>query len=202
MLFRSPNSECELIRQEGARALSHGEHLSYFVLTHGLCERLAASAPTRIVSTSSDAHESAALDFEHLQSKKVYSSGSIGEWLRYGGPGFKVYSRSKLCNILLTRELARRAAALGVTANSFHPGFVATRFGDQSGGLISFGIRVGKRFALTPEEGAKTLVYLASSDEVSGVNGKYFHKCRAVEPSARRLWKETAKLAGLEDLSD
>lgn len=184
-------------------------HLSYFVLTHGLRERLVASAPTRIVSTSSDAHESAALDFEDLQSKKVYSSGSIGEWLRYGGPGFKVYSRSKLCNILFTRELARRVAGLGVTANSFHPGFVATRFGDQSGGLISFGIRVGKRFALTPEEGAKTLVYLASSDEVSGVSGKYFHKCRAVEPSkeaqndatARRLWKETAKLAGLEDLS-
>jgi NAD(P)-dependent dehydrogenase (short-subunit alcohol dehydrogenase family) len=127
--------------------------------------------------------------------------------MRYGGPGFKVYGRSKLCNILFTRELARRLAGTGVTANSLHPGFVATRFGNETGGLISFGIRVGKRFALSPEEGAETLVYLASSPEVSTVTGEYFHKCRPAIPTAeaqddekaRRLWSESSRLGHLPD---
>jgi NAD(P)-dependent dehydrogenase (short-subunit alcohol dehydrogenase family) len=118
-----------------------------------------------------------------------------------------VYGRSKLCNILFTRELARRLEGSGVTANSLHPGFVATRFGDQSGGLISFGVRIAKRFALSPEEGAATMVYLASSPEVAGVTGAYFVKCRPAIPSrearddaaARRLWQATADLAHLDD---
>lgn len=180
-------------------------HLSYFVLTHGLKARLLA--PARIVNTASDAHEPATLDFDDLQSEKVYAKNGLGQWLRYGGPGFKVYSRSKLCNILFTRELARRLAGSGVTANSLHPGFVATRFGDESGGLISFGTRVAKNFALSPEKGAETLVYLASSREVSGITGEYFHKCRVIVPSkaaqndadAQRLWRETARLAGLAE---
>jgi len=179
-------------------------HLAYFVLARGLSERLAAAAPARIVNTASDAHLSATLDFDDLQSAKAYR-GTFWDWLRYGGPGFKVYGRSKLCNILFTRELARRLTGTGVTANCFHPGFVATRFGDQSGGLISFGVGVAKRFALSPHEGAETMVYLASSPEVAGMTGQYFHKCRPVTPSkeaqdeisAQRLWQETAKIAGL-----
>jgi len=102
-------------------------HMAYFVLTHGLREQLAASAPARVVNTASDAHEAATLDFDDLQSAKAYH-GNFLEWLRYGGPGFKVYGGSKLCNILFTRELARRLAGTGVTANCLHPGFVATRF--------------------------------------------------------------------------
>jgi NAD(P)-dependent dehydrogenase (short-subunit alcohol dehydrogenase family) len=90
-----------------------------------------------------------------------------------------------------------------VTANSLHPGFVATRFGDQSGGLISFGVGIAKRFALSPERGAETLLYLASSPELAGVTGQYFHKCRPATPSreaqdaglAERLWTETDHLA-------
>jgi NAD(P)-dependent dehydrogenase (short-subunit alcohol dehydrogenase family) len=156
------------------------------------------------VNTASDAHEPATLDFDDLQSEKAYRGG-FWQSLRYGGPGFKVYGRSKLSNILFTRELARRLQGTGVTANCLHPGFVATRFGDQSGGFMSFGIGIGKHFALTPEQGAETLVYLASSPEVAGVTGKYFHKCRPVSPSkaaqddaaARRLWDETAKIAGM-----
>jgi len=181
-------------------------HMAYFVLAHGLRERLVGSAPARVVNTSSDAHEAGTLDFNDLQSAEAYRP-NILEWMRYGGPAFKVYGRSKLCNILFTRELARRLAGTGVTANSLHPGFVATRFGDQTGGLISFGIRIGKRFALSPQQGAETLVYLASSPEVAGVTGKYFHKCRPATPSreaqddamAQRLWEETARLAHLED---
>ena len=181
-------------------------HMAYFVLTHGLRDRLVRSAPARVVNTASDAHTSGTLEFDDLQSAKAYRPNFLA-WMRYGGPGFKVYGRSKLCNILFTRELARRLAGTGVTANSFHPGFVATRFGDQSGGLISIGIRVAKRFALSPEQGAETLVYLASSPEVAGMTGEYFHKCRPIMPSkeaqdndkAQRLWVETARLAHLED---
>jgi NAD(P)-dependent dehydrogenase (short-subunit alcohol dehydrogenase family) len=181
-------------------------HMAYFILTHGLRERLLASAPARVVNTSSDAHEAATLDFNDLQSAEAYR-GNFLESLRYGGPGFKVYGRSKLCNILFTRELARRLANTGVTSNCLHPGFVATRFGDQTGGWISFGIRVGKRFALTPIQGAETLIFLASSSEVVTVTGEYFHKCLPKKPSleaqddakAERLWAETARLAHLKD---
>src|SRR5258708_2077213 len=160
-------------------------HVSYFVLAHALRERLVSSAPARVVNTASDAHRGATLDFDDLQSEKAYR-GSFADplqWLRQGGPGFKVYSRSKLCNILFTRELARRLAGTGVTANCLHPGFVATRFGDESGGLLHLGLRVAKRFALSPQQGAATLVYLASSPEVAGVTGEYFHKCRPATPT-------------------
>jgi len=92
-----------------------------------------------------------------------------------------------------------------VTANCFHPGFVATRYGDRSGGLLSWGVRVAKLFAIPSEKGARTLVYLAASDEVADVTGGYFYKCRQMTPSAaaqddaaaRRLWDETAGLAGI-----
>lgn len=110
-------------------------------------------------------------------------------------------------NILYTRELARKLAGTGVTANSLHPGFVSTRFGDQTGGLIGSGIGIAKRFALTPEQGAETLVYLATSPDVSAVTGKYFHKCKSVTASgeaqddakAQRLWIETFKIAQIEN---
>ena len=182
-------------------------HMAYFVLTHGLRERLVASAPARVVNTASDAHEAATLNFDDLQSTKAFSDTDFLEWVRFGGPGFKVYGRSKLCNILFTRELARRLAGTGVTANCLHPGFVATRFGDDTGGLISFSIGIAKRFALSPEQGAETLVYLASSSEAVGVTGKYFSGCRPATPSqeaqddavAQRLWEETAQLAHLVD---
>jgi retinol dehydrogenase 12 len=168
-------------------------HVAYFVLTHGLRDRLLAAAPTaRVINTSSDAHKGNRLDFSDLQSAHDYS-------------GFKVYGRSKLSNILYTRELARRWAGTGVTANCLHPGFVATRFGDQSGGMLSFAVRVAKNFAISPEKGARTIVYLASSADVANVSGKYFYKCREATPTreaqdddaARRLWQETEKLAGI-----
>jgi len=166
-------------------------HVAYFVLTEGLRERLLASAPARIVNTSSNAHRRASLDLNDLQSAKSYD-------------GFMVYSRSKLCNILFTRELARRLEGTGVIANCLHPGFVATRFGNESQGALAYVIRVAKTIAISPEKGAETLVYLASSDEAAGVTGEYFYRCRPETPTthatddiaARRLWDETARLAG------
>jgi NAD(P)-dependent dehydrogenase (short-subunit alcohol dehydrogenase family) len=116
------------------------------------------------------------------------------------------YSRSKLCNILYTRELARRWAGTGVTANSLHPGFVATRFGDASGGVFSYVVRASKKvFGLSPEKGAETLVFLASSPEIATISGGYFYRCELATPTraaqddatARRLWAETERLAGV-----
>jgi NAD(P)-dependent dehydrogenase (short-subunit alcohol dehydrogenase family) len=165
-------------------------HMSYFVLTTLLLPKLKAGA--RIINTASDAHHRAKLDFSDLQSKKGYS-------------GFAVYSKSKLCNVLFTRELARRIAGTGITANSLHPGFVATRFGDQSGGMLSALVRVAKPIgAISPEEGAKTIIYLASSPEVARTSGEYFTKCAPAAPSsearndqdARKLWDISAEIAG------
>lgn len=165
-------------------------HMSYFVLTEALRPRLIESAPSRIVSTSSDAHRHMKLDFDDLQAAQSYS-------------GFRTYGRSKLCNILFTRELARSLSGTGVTANCLHPGFVSTRFGDQSGGATSSFFKFAKMFAITPEKGADTIVYLASSDDVAGVTGKYFYKCRESNPTkealddegARRLWQESENIA-------
>jgi len=180
------------LTSEGVEMTFATNHMAYFVMTHGLRERLRASAPARVVNVSSDAHKGENLNLNDLQSANNYS-------------GFHVYGRSKLANILFTRELARRWTESGVTANSLHPGFVATRFGDQSGGLLSFAIRAAKTFAISPEKGAATIVYLASSDDVAKTTGLYFYKCKAVTPTkeaqddntAQRLWQESEKLAGL-----
>jgi retinol dehydrogenase 12 len=168
-------------------------HMAYFVLTLGLRERLLASSPVRIVNTASDAHKGRVLDLEDLQSAKGFSA-------------LNVYGRSKLCNILFTRELSRRWSRKGVTVNCLHPGFVATRIGNGSGGFLSHAARLAKTFAISPEKGAQTLVYLASSPDVAGVSGGYYYQCRPVTPTtearddaaAKRLWIESAKLAGIE----
>jgi retinol dehydrogenase 12 len=167
-------------------------HMSYFVLTHGLRDRLRASAPARVVNVASDAHKGEKLDFNDLQSARSYR-------------GLSVYGRTKLCNILFTRELARRWQGSGVTANSLHPGFVSTRFGDMSGGMLSWAVRAAKVFAISPEKGAETIVYLTSSDQAAGATGLYYYKCRPATPTrqaqdddtALRLWQESEKLAGV-----
>jgi NAD(P)-dependent dehydrogenase (short-subunit alcohol dehydrogenase family) len=165
-------------------------HMAYFTMTRILLPQIAGGG--RIVNVASRAHRNAALDFDDLQS-------------RHGYVGFAVYSRSKLCNILFTRELARRIAGTGITANSLHPGFVATRFGDQSGGMMQRLVSIAKPVgAISPEEGAKTIVYLAASGEPASVSGAYFTKCRVEQPSkeacndndAKKLWDISVKIAG------
>jgi NAD(P)-dependent dehydrogenase (short-subunit alcohol dehydrogenase family) len=166
-------------------------HMAYFVITNLLLGKLNSGA--RIVSVASNAHRGARLDFDDLQTRRGYV-------------GFPVYSKSKLCNILFNRELARRIAGTGVTANALHPGFVATRFGDNSGGLIRTVLKVAKPIgAISPEEGAKTIIYLASSPQVKGVSGEYFYECKPATPTAearndqdaKRLWDVSAQIAGL-----
>lgn len=168
-------------------------HLAYFALTNLLRDRLKASAPARVVNVASEAHRGAALAFDDLQTMCGYS-------------GWLAYKRSKLCNILFTRALARRLAGSGVTANALHPGFVATNFGNNNGGVFRFGLGVAKRFmAIPPADGAKTPVYLVSAPEVAALSGLYFDKCAVREPSAaaqddesaERLWHESARMTGV-----
>jgi NAD(P)-dependent dehydrogenase (short-subunit alcohol dehydrogenase family) len=178
------------VTEDGLELTFATNHLSYFVLTQGLREQLAAAGSARIVNTSSHAHYRGKIDFGDLQSEHGYS-------------GFPVYSFSKLCNVLFTRALSKRLAGSGITTNSLHPGFVNTRFADGSGGFIERILSLAKMFAISPEKGAETIVYLASSDDVAKTTGLYFYKCKAVEPSkiaqddaaAERLWNETEKLA-------
>ncbi|QAY97286.1 short-chain dehydrogenase [Methylovirgula ligni] len=168
-------------------------HLSYFVITAGLRERLLGSTPARIVSTSSDAHRGMKVDLDDLQTAKSYTS-------------IKAYGRSKLENILFTRELARRLRGTGVTANCLHPGVVATRFGHSSGGVIQPLLKAVQIFAISPEKGAETIVYLASSPEVANVSGEYFYKNKIAKTSptasdtalAAGLWKKTVELTGVD----
>jgi NAD(P)-dependent dehydrogenase (short-subunit alcohol dehydrogenase family) len=168
-------------------------HMAYFVLTNGLRERLFLSAPARVINTASSAHQGWKLNFDDLQSSRDFS-------------GLAVYGRSKLCNMLFTRELSRRWAPKGVTANSLHPGFVDSRFGDASGGILSRTLRLGKIFAISPEKGAETIVYLASAPDVAHVSGEYFCKCRPVTPAkaamddaaAKRLWAMSEEIAQIE----
>jgi NAD(P)-dependent dehydrogenase (short-subunit alcohol dehydrogenase family) len=180
------------VTPEGLELTFALNHMAYFVLTEALRDKLVASAPARIVSTSSAAHRGMKLDFSDLQSAKSYN-------------GLRVYGRSKLANILFTRELARGLAGTEVTVNCLHPGAVATRFGESSGGFAGLLIGFLRRFFISPEAGADTIVYLASSSEVEKKTGEYFVKRKVTEPSAaarddvaaKRLWVESEKLAGL-----
>lgn len=170
-------------------------HMGYFLLTALLRDKLVRSAPARIVNVASEAHRSATLDFSDLQNAKRYR-------------GWRTYRRSKLCNILFTRELARRLEGTGVTANCIHPGFVRTGIGDNTSGLFRRGVRLLKRgFAIPVEQGAQTLIYAASAPELADVTGAYFIESTPAEPSAaatddasgRRLWTESLRLARLPE---
>ncbi|HQR38681.1 MAG TPA: SDR family oxidoreductase [Blastocatellia bacterium] len=167
-------------------------HLGYFLLTHLLLDKLKASAPARIVNVASDAHRSGTINFDDLGGEKNY-----GSWA--------AYCQSKLANVMFTYELARRLEGSGVTANSLHPGVVATGFGKSGSGLMKFAVTVIRPFLISSAKGAETTIYLASSPEVEGVSGKYFDKCRAVSSTAasndpaaaRRLWEISEKLTGI-----
>ncbi|HEY5207827.1 MAG TPA: SDR family oxidoreductase [Stellaceae bacterium] len=180
------------VTEEGLELTFALNHMAYFIITNILLDRLRAAAPSRIVCTASIAHRGQDLDFADLQSSRNYGA-------------MKVYGRSKLANILFTRELARRLTGTGVTANCLHPGFVATRFGSGNGLLTRIGVRIAMLGAIRVEKGAETIVYLASSPAVAGVSGGYYQKSQLTQPSAQarsaesalRLWAESARLSGM-----
>ena len=180
------------VTEDGIERTFALNHMAYFLLTQLLRDRLAASAPARVVCVASRAHEGATLDFDDLNLERGYS-------------GWTAYRRSKLANVLFTRELARRLAGAGVTANCLHPGFVASRFGDNNRGAFRWGLSLAKRLtAVSEERGAETIVHLASAPGIGGTTGGYFARSRPAAPSAAaqddraalRLWEISAKLVG------
>jgi len=160
-------------------------HLGYFLLTNLLLDTMKASAPARIINVSSDAHSGGKIDFDNLQGELSYSS-------------FGPYGNSKLANILFTTELARRLEGTGVTVNVLHPGLTSTGFGKNNPGLLMkvMGVVV-PLIARSPERGAETSIYLASSPEVQSITGKYFVDCKVTQPApqatdsvvAKKLWE-------------
>ena len=189
-----------LTRQETADGLEMMFAVNYlapFLLTNLLLEKLKASAPARIVNVSSDSHEAGYIKMDDLQSEKHYKF-------------MRSYGQSKLALVLFTYELARRLQGTGVTANCLHPGFVATNIGQNGVGSVGRSIvkLIFSSLGISPEEGAKTSIYLASSPEIEGVTGKYFVKSIPVrsapisydETLQRQLWDESAKLVNLHDI--
>ena len=167
-------------------------HLAYFLFTNLLLDCLRAGAPSRIINVSSGAHSGSQLDFADLQGERSYD-------------GNRAYSHSKLANILFTYELARRLRGTGVTANCLHPGVIATGLLADYMGVPAAGSALARTFGAKPEKGAETIVYLASSQEVEGVTGKYFVNQSPVtssresndEAAARRLWDVSERLTGI-----
>ena len=168
-------------------------HLAPFLLTNLLLERLRASAPARVVTTSSGAHGGGRLDFDDLQGERSWSM-------------MRAYGTSKLANILFTRGLAMRVDAAEVTANCLHPGVVNTKLGRGAGPLAGLVWTLGRPFFGSPRRAASTIVYLASSEEGGEVTGGYYENSRPAGTSAAaadseladRLWRESERLVGLE----
>jgi NAD(P)-dependent dehydrogenase (short-subunit alcohol dehydrogenase family) len=168
-------------------------HLAPFLLTRLLREALVAGAPARVVNVTSVAHERERLDFDDLQCERGYRP-------------FPVYARSKLANLLFTYELARRWDGAQVTANAVHPGLVDTRLGDKAGLLARVVWRAihlrYRRVSVAPQEGARTIVQLATAPDLTGVSGRYFAGGREAASSAysrdpevaARLWEASERL--------
>ncbi len=165
-------------------------HLAPFLLTNLLLELIRTSAPARIINVASDAHKFATLNFDDLG-------------FEHGYFGFSAYGRSKLANVLFTYELARRLAGSGVTVNAVHPGHVATDIWKTNFSIFGPALKfIMSLFSLTPQQGADTLIYLATSPDVAQVTGKYFVKRKAVpssslshdEETARKLWEFSERI--------
>lgn len=187
-------------RQESADGIEMTwalNHLSYFLLTHLLLDRLKASAPARIINVASDAHRGGKINFADLEGKQTYS-------------GFGAYAQSKLANILFTYALARRLAGSGVTVNTLHPGFIASNFAMDNFVGWRRALRwlyrgVQRVAARSPEQGAATSIYLATDPTVAMISGEYFVNKRIGKSTAathdiqvaQRLWTVSAEQVSL-----
>ncbi len=168
-------------------------HLGPFLLTNLLLDLLRKGQDARIVTVSSEAHRFAGtFRLNELAKPPSYSA-------------IRAYSKSKLCNILFAKELSDRLMDDGITSNSLHPGTVSTNFGSGSGGIFDTILGLARPFLKTPEQGAATSIYLASSPQVDHVTGLYFDDSKPRTPTedaqntfyAKRLWEMSAELAGL-----
>lgn len=186
-------SNTRTVTPEGLETVFVVNHLSYFLLTHLLLPALKTGAPGRIVNGSGGIEGAGKIDFDDLQGERKFGS-------------FKALAQSKLGNFLFTYELARRLEGTGVTINIMQPMGVKTELGRGQGGLFGLLLRLARPFFATPEVGADTLVWLASSPEVAGKSGGYYVKRKPAKSSkqshdpalAARLWKVSAELTGLD----
>lgn len=180
------------VTKDGLETTFEVNYLSHFLLTNLLLEVLKASAPSRIINVSSGAHTGGHMNFDDLQGEKAYG-------------GMRAYSQSKLAQVLFTYELARKLRGTGVTVNCVHPGLVNSNWGRNSAGALSVALKFAGPFSISPEKGADTAIYLASSPEVADVTGKYFTKRKEVtsskesydEAESQRLWQVSLGLAKL-----
>lgn len=182
-------------RHETADGLEHTfalNHLAPFLLTSLLLERLKASAPSRVVTVSSGAQSMGKIDFDDLMGERKYS-------------GQRAYNQSKLANVMFTYDLAKRLAGTGVTATVLHPGMTSTAFSAEDPARVFAPlVAVMRPFMRSPQKGAETPVYLASSPEVEGVTGRYFANRKVKESHTSsydteitaRLWRVSADLVG------
>jgi NAD(P)-dependent dehydrogenase (short-subunit alcohol dehydrogenase family) len=186
------------LTQQGQERTIALNHFGYFLLTHQLLPLLRKAPQARIVNVSSEAHRLArSINWDDLNAEKRYSV-----WRQYG--------LSKLFNILFTRELARRLEGTSITANCLHPGVVRTNFGQNDPGLMKFIAKYMSFFMITPEKGAETSLFLATSPTVASISGVYFDKCRSRKPSplsmsnaeAARLWDESLKICQIETFGE
>ncbi len=167
-------------------------HLGYFLLTAELLELLKSSAPARIVNVASEAQRGGRINFDDLNLENDYS-------------GWRAYAQSKLANIIFTYELARRLEGTGVTANCLHPGTVRTNIFSNVKGVAGMIVRPFTLLMRTPEKGADTIIWLATSPEVESVTGKYFidRVARESNPQsydrevAARLWEVSEQMCNL-----
>jgi len=178
---------------DGFESMFAVNHLAYYLLTRLLLDRLIETPGARIVNVASEAHRFARFDLDDLQSEKGFS-------------GMRAYGASKLCNILFTRSLARRLEGRDVTVNCLHPGGVSTNLGASDHWFYKLVQPVASLFLRTPEQGARTSIYLCTAPELAGTTGLYFADEKPKKPSrqarddeaAERLWNLSAEMVGLE----
>ncbi len=180
------------ITRDGFEEMFQINHLSHFLLTNLLLDLLKKSDESRIINVSSAGYKMGKFDPENLQSEKKFSS-------------FSTYCDTKLLNILFTFKLAEQMKETGITVNALHPGVVRTNFAGELKGFFGLLNKMFKPFLISPKKGAATSVYLASSEEVRNITGKYFEKCKAVVPknefinsaNQKLLWEKSAQFSGL-----
>ena len=184
-LFYSRNESIDQIEKTFAL-----NHLSYFALTNLLLKYKVIKNGGRIINVASGAHRGIDLDFNDLEMSNNYN-------------GWKCYKKSKLCNILFTKKLSELTSINNITVNCLHPGFVKTEFGKNNKGIISLAIKLLMNFfAITVEEGAKTIIHLANSEDVKDITGKYYYKSKIKQPSqyaenkssADQLWNKSIEM--------
>ncbi len=206
-VYKSRHSVCDvLINNAGALFTSRKEshdgiemtfalnHLNYFLLTHLMLPLMPQDTHSRIINVSSMAHMSGRINFDDIQQRRFYN-------------GWAAYAQSKLANVLFTYELTRKLEQTSISTNALHPGIVATKFAANNGFMGSILRNAMNLFSISPEEGAETSIYLATSEEVVGITGKYFDNMKALRSSsesydkaiAKRLWELSLEMTGLKE---